>query len=253
MAAIRRLKQIEEMVRDEAFLTISEIAQRMNVSESTIRRDITHLEDRKVVLRSHGGVLPLNPSDSSLFNLVSYREKSNVDIKKKLGRAAAELIEEGDIIFLDSSTTILEVAKNIKAHNITIVTNDLMIALELENHSAINTIILGGSLRQGTHSMIGPIAENNINGMYFSKVFISPGAISSDGYITHFNLQAVELRKKVIAASEKLIIVADNTKFNKKGFVTAAELSQVAAIVTNEIPQNFKSILTDDIQVVITD
>ena len=241
MMSVERHRIIEELVNKKGFATIAELAEDLNVSESTVRRDIDFLEKENKLLRSHGGVVQMQQTN---INLVIARENSNVNIKRNIGDAAAQLVKDGDSIFLDSSTTVLEIARNLKNDvRITAVTNDLTIALELEKKPNINTIVLGGTLRAGTHSLIGAIADSNLKGMYFSKTFMGAGGVSIEGHIMNYNLEAIEFRKKVISVSDSTILAVDSSKFNKKGFSTVASFDMLEYLITNEIPQDLKAFI----------
>jgi DeoR/GlpR family transcriptional regulator of sugar metabolism len=243
MPAVERLKKIENLIAEKSFITICELAAEMKVSESTIRRDIDSLEKENKLIRSHGGVMA---AEQANFNLAASRESRNTSIKRAIGRTAASLIEEGDSVFFNSSTTVLEVVRNLNpAIQITAVTDDLVIALELERKNISNIVVLGGTLRNGTHSLMGIIAEANIGSMFFTKVFIGAGGISLEGHVMNYNLQAIELRRKTIAMSDKVILVTDDSKFCKKGFATVITLDKINAIVTNDIPTNIKQVLNE--------
>jgi DeoR/GlpR family transcriptional regulator of sugar metabolism len=243
MLAVERLKKIENLVAEKSFLTICELVAEMKVSESTIRRDIESLEKENKLIRSHGGVMA---AEQANFNLVASRENRNIGIKRAIGMTAVSLIQEGDSVFFDSSTTVLEVVKNLNpAMQITAVTDDLVIALELERKNISNIVVLGGTLRNGTHSLMGTIAEANIGSMFFTKVFIGAGGISLEGHVMNYNLQASELRKKTIAMSDKVILVTDDSKFYKKAFTTVVTLDKINTIVTNDIPANIRQVLDE--------
>jgi DeoR family transcriptional regulator, fructose operon transcriptional repressor len=241
MIALERLSKIEEYVNKKSFVMISDLADEFKVSESTIRRDIGILEKECKLLRSHGGVLM--PEQSNLSVLMGARGK-NQSQKRLIGEEAAKLIEDGDSIFFDSSTTVLEVVKSIKMDiRITAVTNDLVIALELEKKPLVNTIVIGGTLRNGTHSLLGTITESNIGGMFFGKTFLGAAGVSLEGHVMNYNLQAMEFRRRIIAVSDKVILTVDGSKFGRKGFATLVNFDKIHSIVTDEIPESFINVL----------
>ena len=226
-------------MKKEGYITFTELAKRYNVSESTIRRDAKFLEEEKVLMRSHGGVISAGQLQS--ISMESRTEKHKAE-KRAIGERAAELIQAGDSVFFDAGITVLEVVKSLKKDlEITAVTNSLLVALELIQRSGIHSILLGGSLRNETFSVVGPLSERNVCDMYFTKAFIGTGGITPDGFITYYNLNSIELKKKVIERSEKVILVADSSKFNKRGFSAAATVDQLNLIVTDSISKPFQT------------
>lgn len=249
MKKFERQAAIAEMVKGHNYILITDIIKKLNASDATIRRDIKEMEERNLVTRNQGAVIWNDMQDEQHKELIFYRQNQNVDIKKELGKYAASLVRQNDTLFIDTGTTMLELAKNLEDIPLTVVTNDLPIAMELEKKYNINTIVLGGCVRRGTHTMIGSIALNNLKDFHFQKAFFSPAGIDKEGEFMFFNLYAMDVRQRAAASSEEIIMVADHSKFGRKGFIKGFGFSQCRFLVTNELNDDWKDYLEDKTEV----
>ena len=239
MIKIERQNEIEKLVKGKEYIALMDIPRILNCSESTIRRDIDEMEKKGILKRSQGVVIwnKKNPTSNQQPEIIyHYRQSQNADAKRVLGEFAARFVEENDTLFLDTGTTILEMAKHIPDMTLTVVTNDLVIAMELEERSKIQVIILGGSIRRGTHTVIGSMASDILSNFRFQKAFFSPAGIDTEGEFMFYNLQAMEVRQKACAAADKCVMVADQSKFGKKGFVKGFGFDRCDLLITDEFP-----------------
>lgn len=240
MIKLTRQKEIENIVKGRDFVAIADIPNMLNCSVSTIRRDIKEMESRGLLTQSQGVVIwkaKTLDQEQQHEIIYHYRQGQNADIKRQLGAYAAKFVEENDTLFLDTGTTMLELAKSLPDIPLSIVTNDLRIALELENKYNISTIVLGGFVRRGTHTVIGDIGSV-LDSFHFQKAFFSPAGIDTAGGFMFLNLQAMEVRMKAKASSEKCVMVADHTKFGKKGFIKGFELNDCDLLITDMFPSD---------------
>jgi len=233
MFSMERKQIIEELIKQKASVEVNELATRFNVSESTIRRDLKEMETKGLLIRTHGGAMEV----SRLNYEMSFREKEieNISDKQKIGEIAAAMIEDGDTIILDSGTTTLEIAKRIRAKSVTVITNSIDIALEISNKENIELIVAGGSLRQTTRAMVGPLAENVLKSFRVDKAFIGVNGISIKNGFTTPNFLEARLKKTIIEVAGKAIIVADRSKFNKVCFSIIGELKEASSIITTDV------------------
>ena len=238
------------MTQSHKYVLISNLIKELNTSESTIRRDIKDLEDQGLVLLSQGSLIWKD--DSNVFREnVYYREIQNADIKERISLEATKIIEPNETIFIDTGTTMLQLAKNLdEGIPLTVITNDLEIALELENKFNITTIILGGVVKRGTHTTTNDFLSNFLDNIHFQKSFFSPAGISEDGF-SFLNIQAMAIRKKVVSQSEKLIMVADSSKFGKRSSVRGFSFSDCDMLFTESCPDSWRTIIGNKTKIVI--
>ncbi len=149
-------------------------------------------------------------------------------------------MEENDTLFLDTGTTMLELAKKLPDITLTVVTNDLRIAIELENKYNVSIIVLGGFVRRGTHTVISDIGHV-LDSFHFQKAFFfACRSIDVSGGFMFLNLQAMEVRAKA-SVGGKCVMIADHTKFGKKGFIKGFELSDCDLLITDCFPSDSKT------------
>jgi DeoR/GlpR family transcriptional regulator of sugar metabolism len=155
--------------------------------------------------------------------------------KRRIGRAAAEQIHDGETIFLGSGTTTLEVARRLAdKKNLTVITNALTIATQLANNPAINVVITGGVLRHSELSMIGHIVEHTLKELHADKAIISMRAISLSEGLTNDNVLETMTDRLIIQFAQEVILVADHTKFGKVATGVVAPITAVHTVVTDE-------------------
>ena len=232
MFSMERQHIIEELIKQQTSVQVNGLAAQFNVSESTIRRDLQEMEINGLLVRTHGGAMEV----SRLNYEMSFKEKEieNMGDKQRIGEIAAAMIQDGDTIILDSGTTTLEIAKRITAKSITVITNSIDIALEISNKENIELIVAGGSLRNTTRAMVGPLAENVFKNFRVDKAFVGANGISiKDGFTTPNFLEA-QIKKTILGVAKKGIIVADSSKFNKVCFSVIGELKAATTIITSE-------------------
>jgi len=233
MLTKERFKNIISLLRETGVLYVSDLSNLFNVSEETIRRDLTKLEKEGLLYRIHGGAISFDHTRIE----PSYKAKLNVNIEEKRAIAieAAKMVEEGDSIILDASTTTFFFARELKnKKNITIVTNYPLIIQELADVQGINIISTGGILNRPTYSLVGPVAEEFIKGLHVDKTFISTKAISIDDGLTEGDLSNIAVKKCMINAAKETILLADSSKFKQSAFAQLAPISTINIIITDD-------------------
>ena len=236
MSLLERHNQIVDIVLQTGRITIPDICAQFDVSEMTARRDLNELDRLGLVRRVHGGAIAsLGRSYEPPFQT---RSAKNLEAKEAIGRAAAELIFDGDSIALDVGTTTLEIVKNLKdKHNLTIVTSCLPIAnrvvdtLSLEND--LRLILTGGIVRPREHSLVGSLAERVYADFHVDKAFIGIGGISLQDGLTEYNIDDTEMKKALLRSAQEKIIVADSSKFGVTTFASVGQMKVVDKIVTD--------------------
>ena len=227
-----RQSKILELIEKKERSTITEIKNIFNVSEMTVRRDLSFLEQQGYVTRIHGGVL----AKRKLFfdNTFTQKEKIHVAEKKAIAQKAAQLIEPGENIILDTGTTTLYIARELVKLDIviTVATTSLAVASELFN-SNIDVLIFGGFLRREIPDLFGPLTEKNLMEFHAHKLFMGcDGVTADDGFYTS-DLNISHIEKKMVNIADRVIVVTDSSKFGKKSFVKHADITMVDTIITD--------------------
>ncbi|MFQ6065734.1 MAG: DeoR/GlpR family DNA-binding transcription regulator [bacterium] len=251
LAAVRQ-SEIKKLIQDEGSVRVSELSKIFKVSGVTIRRDLEKLEQEEVIKRTHGGAVVLGTDD--LMRNLAFRDQAHVEEKRRIGKAAARLVKDGNTIILDGGTTTTEIARNLdNAKNLTVVTNAVNIPLALRNNSEITIIMTGGTLKAPSFSLTGRAAAESINHLNVDKTFLSVQGISLEKGLTNTSVSDLYLKRSIIAAAKEVILVADSSKFGRIEFCTVAPITAVHKIITdNEIsPHLTRELETIGIEVIV--
>lgn len=252
-STIDRRMEILEQLNQKGKVKVAQLSKMFNVSVVTIRNDLTHLEEKGMLVKTRGGGLKISPRVGIDYQL---NEKSQIhSIEKQLiGKKAASIIEDNDTIIVDSGTTTIEVIKNLhQLQNLTVITNALNIASQLVTYDNIRVILLGGILRNTSLSLIGPIAENSIKKFNCDKLFLGVDGIDSTYGISTPNPEEAQLNQLMIDISKQVIVVTDSSKFKRRSFVHIAPMSKIHTVITDsKIPEDeLKNLQNIGVQVII--
>jgi DeoR family transcriptional regulator of aga operon len=232
MMAEERRTQILQIVRSQGRVRVNGLARRFNTSAVTIRSDLNELHQRGLVLRSHGGaVLP----DTILRESpVHERLNTHADEKRRIGAAAAMLINNGETIILDSGTTTLEIARQIKKkQGLQIITNGVNIAAELLDARDAQVFIVGGTVRGESASISGHFTEEMFEQFSADKLFLSGAGCDLDFGVSGANLEETMVNRAMIRIAREIILVADASKFSKRSMSRIAPFSQIDTVISN--------------------
>jgi DeoR family transcriptional regulator of aga operon len=232
MMAEERRTQILQTVRSAGRVRVNELAIRFNTSTVTIRNDLNELHQRGLVLRSHGGaVLP----DTILRESpVNERLRTHSDEKRRIGAMAATLINDGEIIILDSGTTTQEIARQIKMkHGLQIITNGVNIAAELLDARDVQVFIVGGTVRGESASISGHYTEEMFDQFSADKLFLSGAGCDLDFGVSGANLQETMVNKAMLRISREIILVADASKFSKRSMSRIAPFAEIDIVISD--------------------
>lgn len=231
MFAEERRSKILEILEQQKRIEVNDLVETLKVSESTIRRDLQDLEQSGFLKRTHGGAVKV---DSASFEpTMDEKELDHLEEKKEIGRIAAALIKDNDTILLDSGTTTLQIAKELKAKNILVLTNSILIALELTKNKDVKVILVGGELRSETLAIVGSAADDFIQGLRVDKAFLGANGITLKDGCTTPNLMEANTKKRMIQAAKEVYIVADESKFGKVSFAQFMKPKEMKRIITN--------------------
>ncbi len=249
-----RMNQIMEYLYQAGKVTVVTLCEQLQVSPATIRRDIEELAAQELVKRTHGGIVL--PGSAKLDAPVIQRRYFQAEEKRKIGKAAAKLIQDEETIFLGSGSTVLEVAEHLKGKkNLTVITNSLPIINLLAQEPNIKTIITGGFLRQPELSLIGHLVETSLSELRADKVVMSIQGIHLQHGLTNNDSAETMIDRTICHFAPNLILVADHTKFNKTKASFVAELAAIHTVVTDRnAPADFLNTLENmGIEVIIAE
>lgn len=232
-----RLQLIERFINERQHVRVAELSKYFEVSEPTIRRDLQKLEEMGRIRRAHGGASAVEQAMPE--PPIAQRVVECIEEKRRIGQATAQLIQDGETIFLGSGTTTLEVARYLhEKKNLTVITNAINVAQCLASNPDINVIITGGVLRHSELSMIGYIVEQTLKELHADKVIVSMRAVSVNEGLTNHNLLETMTDRKIIQLAREVILVADHSKFGKVSTAVVAPITAVHKVVTDaQTPQ----------------
>jgi len=254
MLANQRREKIFELLKEDGSAKVIKLAKIFKVSEVTIRQDLEKLELEGFILREHGGAFLKNVEDNvKSFTILN---QDNLEKKKIIGKKAAELIEAGDSIILDSGSTTTEIAKNLIGRSgLTIITNALNIAMMLGAEPGIEVIVTGGEFKPPTLSLTGQKAASFFEDIHVDKLFLATAGISLRSGLTYPSLSDIVVKKAMIESADKTYLVADSTKIGKNAFASLGALSLIDFIITDPYinPNHLQLFRDNEIELIIAE
>jgi DeoR/GlpR family transcriptional regulator of sugar metabolism len=233
MLAPQRRNKIMEILNEHKQILINSLSIDLNISEGTLRNDLKTLEEEGLLERSHGGAV-LPKAKAQLYDSTLRSREMNRPEKIAIGKAAVNYVQNGQCIILDASTTGLELVNNLMNFDfLTVVTNGLVTAQELNRNPRINVILIGGVLRSGSSNLEGLLGKDLLTKIHADIFFTSAHGFSITEGLTVFDVYEAELKKLMAANASKVIALLDHTKLGKRSTATFAELSQVDTIITD--------------------
>ena len=227
-----RRQEILDLINQAGRASVSELSQQFGVSEVTIRADLQSLSERSLVVRTHGGAIAAVRSPYEL-SLATRRQQQVIE-KGRIGTAAAAVVTDGDAIFLDSSSTALAIAQNLKGcRDLTVITNGLTIAQELIDAPGVMVVLIGGTLRRETASLVSGEGLERLRRFNIQKGFFGAHGISVAEGLTDVSLAEAEVKRPVIAICRQVIAVLDATKWGRAGLASFAAIKQIQTVITD--------------------
>jgi DeoR/GlpR family transcriptional regulator of sugar metabolism len=229
-----RREEIVTIVVNKGFVSLGHLAASLEVSESTVRRDLTLLDEDGRLRRTRGGAVYV--ADEPLMRY-SRRESAFVSEKEAIGKAAAALVENDETILIDGGTTTYHFARELVGKPLQIVTNSLPIANLFANSTDTEIILLGGYVYPRLQVSVGPTTIEALKTIHVSKAIMGIAGVS-DGELFNANMLLVETDRQVMRAAERVILVADHSKFGRKALCHVGPIDQVDTIVTDSGIEN---------------
>ncbi|MGM0877315.1 MAG: DeoR/GlpR family DNA-binding transcription regulator [Bacillota bacterium] len=232
MFKTERIEQIQEYVFVHETVSLDELVKVFNVSKNTIRRDVQQLVERGRIMKVYGGVA-VNHSTLKSFN---ERQTRNLKLKKSIARAAANFVEDGDIIYIDSGTTTLEMVEYLQTKNVTIITNNLDFIINSFPYQNLNVISTGGVFDRKTKSFVNLKNMDLLKSYNINKAFMASTGISISNGVTHSSPLESEIKQTVVKKSSKVYLLVDHYKFDKYALMTYCNLDKIDYIITDTAP-----------------
>jgi DeoR family transcriptional regulator, glycerol-3-phosphate regulon repressor len=231
--APRRHTEILRHLAADGTVGITELAEFFDVSRQTIRRDLKLLADRGQLDLVHGGATLFEPTEAAFTE----RREENADAKAAIGRAAAGLVRDGMVVFLDSGTTTLAVAQALADRkNLTVCTTSLSIALLMCRQPLVRVHMLGGEIDPDEEAAVGVDALEAIRHFRVDVAFLGGGGLSPDGEVTDFTRNGAEQRSRMVATAGKAYFVLDSSKFGRLTPLRIPRFELAAGIITDRLP-----------------
>jgi DeoR family transcriptional regulator, aga operon transcriptional repressor len=230
-----RRSKILDIVKQRGAVSTPELEALLRVSAATIRRDLDVLSDQHHLRRTHGGafvedaLLTTSEPEHAIQSLQMQNEK------QRIGAAAAQLVENGQSLLLDSSSTVLEVARYLTSHrDLTIVTNDVLIAGELADSPAVSELIVtGGTMRKHHYTLGGTATADLLQGLHVDITFLGVHALDEEG-ASETNLEVARIKVLMVQAARRVIVLADHTKLGRRAFAPIVPLASIHDLVTDQ-------------------
>lgn len=235
MAAVHtanRRAQILRVLTERGQVHVRDLVEQLVVSEMTIRRDLEHLAVGGHLIRTYGGARPAGQT----VREQPYADKleEHTEQKERIARRGAELVRDGAVILLDAGSTTAAMARYLRERkDLTVVTNDLKIALALSDEAGIRVLVTGGTAQPGGYNLYGPIAEQFLAGLTVDAAFLGTDAADLQQGITTPTLEKVSLKRAIIGAARRAVLLADAAKFGLRSPFQVCPLHAISHIISD--------------------
>lgn len=228
---VQRHREIVARIREGGSVSVSELSSALEVSASTIRRDLHHLDRAGVLTRVHGGaaLTAADPDRHRPFDAVA---RADTDEKSRVATAAALRVRDGDVVALDIGTTTALLARELRGRAITVVTNSLAVLDVLRHDESVELVLLGGMVRRSYHSLVGVLTEDAVHQIGVDRAFIGASGIAGGGQVMDSTFVEVPVKRALIAAAREVVVVADGHKIPGSGTLRVCRVDQVDVLVT---------------------
>jgi DeoR/GlpR family transcriptional regulator of sugar metabolism len=226
-----RRQRVLDLVSARGFVALTDLAQAIQVSESTIRRDLDYWHQQGTLRRTHGGAIYVG--DASTLPALEDRSSSQLEEKRAIARTAAARIRDGDTVLLDGGTTTLEVARLLVDRPLQVVTNSLPIANLFASSRETDLVILAGYVYPRTGVALGPLTVRVMEDIHVHQLVMSVGGITSKG-LFNSNLLLVETERQMMRCADEVVVVADHTKIGRPALAFLCELAAIDTLIVDQ-------------------
>lgn len=228
-----RHSAILDILQMQGSVSVTDLAERVNVSEVTIRKDLTILEKQNKLYRTHGKAIPISPYMENRH--VNEKEKQNVLEKRAIGKMAATFVHSGDSILIASGTTIIFAAKElIDKSNLTVISASVSTSAVLSQSKSLDVVQLGGIVRESSLSVVGSFAEDMLKYFNCNLLFMGADGVDLEFGVTTTNMMEANLNRMMMDAAQQTLLLVDSSKFGKKGFSKICNLDKIDRIITDD-------------------
>ncbi len=238
-----RRSRIAELVSQQGVVRVRDLSEMFQVSEVTIRSDLDLLTERGLIIRDHGGA----SANTEINAVIDYghRASLNLDVKRRIGRVAAQMVVSGETIIMDAGTTIMEMARSLDNElDISVATNALNVAVQLGSLPNVRVSVLGGLLIWKSVSTVGFHAERDLDEIVVNTFFLGASAIDARFGVTDASAEVAGVKRKMIKAAQRVILVADSSKWGQVAFAKVVPLSDIDVIVTDSgLPSDAQALI----------
>lgn len=227
-----RQQSVLKYINEKEYASIKELAKEIGVSEATIRRDLDEMSQKEVLERVHGGAIKLTGTSHEPLQIEKIGHMA--EEKKRIAQYASSLVKPGNSIFLDSGTTTLFVAEAIKdIRNLTIITDNMDIAYNVQFDPSSSVILTGGMIRRDYSVVVGEITEYVVSKFKVDISFVACDAADPDKGLYNVNYLEIGVKKAILNCGRKTVLVADHTKFNNCSLALIAPFDNVDCVITD--------------------
>jgi len=247
---MQRRSIIKERLFEQKSVKVSDLVKEFNVSGETIRRDLNQLEREGLIKKNYGGAMLIYDIQNVSVPPVHQRKLQYFEEKDAIGKTAAELVGENQIIILDAGSTAWCMARHLKhVNNLMVVTNGTNVAEECSHNDQASINALGGKLIKKSMSLVGPQAEMELQKYNAHLAFLGTSGISYRKGFTSSDIYEAEIKHAMIAAGQKVAVLADHSKFSQQGLVTFSGFADVDMLITSELADKESLKLIEDLGV----
>ena len=230
MSKTERFGRILELLARDGTVSVAALATELGVSDATVRRDLQALGEQRLLERSHGGAV----AHGTAHELPVRYRTGRSDEKRRIARAAAELVSDGAAIAFTGGTTTTEVARALAARQgLTVVTNALNIAVELAVRPNLKLIVTGGVARSASYELVGSLADATLGGLYVDLAFVGVDGIDAERGLTTQNEVEASTNRALIDRAKRTVVVADASKLGRVAFAQIAGVDRAEQLITN--------------------
>ncbi len=234
LTTFERRQVILRILEEQSGIKVTDLAQQLEVSEGTIRNDLAALDEEQQIMRVRGGAVPRNKSVHSNQRIAA-RARVNYDAKQRIAQWAAGLVENGDSIILDASTSILHMAEFLQnRRDLTVVTNGLEVARRLAESPSNTVILVGGILRSDGNAVTGLLGTKSLEDLHVRTAFVSCAGFSWDAGFMEFDIPQAQIKHQMIESAQRVVALVDSSKFEQLGLTPFAPLKAIQHVVTDQ-------------------
>ena len=243
-----RERKILDLLTDESNLTVNEISKRLDVSRVTVRSDFSSLEEKGLIVRMRGGAFP------SFHPEILESQRTMMEEKIKIAKKAASMITDGDTVMINDGTTSSLIPKFLLGkRDIRIVTNSTLIFTYARINPSLHLTLVGGEFRASSEAVVGPVALKDLENYHVKYAFLGTGGYSVETGLTSQQADGAEIFRKMSDQAEKIVVVADSSKYGKNGFVKIFPLERADILITDKelIPDAVRQIKEKSLDIVL--